>query len=117
ELSLLARTAREAGRPLPVLIMHDVCWPYGRRDLYYAPERIPDEFRQPHDQRGVVRGKRELVSRGGVNPTMHNAVSEGGPRNGVMTALDDFLSEYGQPVRRVLLPIYFGLAIVADQRL
>ena len=45
ELKMLAATARDAGAPLPLLIMHDVCWPYGRRDLYYAPERIPEEFR------------------------------------------------------------------------
>ena len=34
ELKMLAATAREAGAPLPVLVLHDVCWPYGRRDLY-----------------------------------------------------------------------------------
>ena len=41
ELRLLAETARQADVPLPVLVLHDVGWPYGRRDLYYAPERIP----------------------------------------------------------------------------
>jgi hypothetical protein len=41
ELQLLADVARKEGAPLPVMIMHDVGWPYGRRDLYYAPERIP----------------------------------------------------------------------------
>ena len=49
ELKILSATAREAGKPLPILMMHDVGWPYGRRDLYYAPERIPEEFRQPYD--------------------------------------------------------------------
>ena len=41
---------------------------------------------------------------GGLNPTMYNAVDEGGPRNGVMTALDDFIAEYDRPLRRVVLP-------------
>ena len=45
---------------------------------------------------------------------MHNATTEGGHRNGVMTAVDDFVAEYDRPVRRVLIPIYFGLAIVVD---
>ena len=45
---LLADVARDAGAPLPVMILHDVRWPYGRRDLYYDPERIPEEFRQPY---------------------------------------------------------------------
>src|SRR5207249_4114949 len=98
-----------------ILIMHDVCWPYGRRDLYYAPDRIPAEFRQPYDQRGMRPDRRKLLRGGGLNPTMFNAVTEGGPRNGVMTALDDFTAEYERPLRRVVLPIYFGLAIVAEQ--
>ncbi len=41
ELRLLAGAAAEAGRPAPIMVLHDVGWPYGRRDLYYAPERIP----------------------------------------------------------------------------
>jgi cephalosporin hydroxylase len=114
ELRMLSATAHEAGEPLPVLIMHDVGWPYGRRDLYYAPERIPEEFRQPYAQRGMRMDRKELLPRGGLNPTMFNAVTEGGPRNGVMTALDDFMAEHNQPLRRVVLPIYFGLAIVAE---
>ena len=43
ELRFLREAAEAAGRPLPLLVMHDVCWPYGRRDLYYEPSRIPDE--------------------------------------------------------------------------
>jgi cephalosporin hydroxylase/glycosyltransferase involved in cell wall biosynthesis len=114
ELRLLSDTARQAGDPLPVMILHDVLWPYGRRDLYYAPEQIPEEFRQPYAQQGMRMGKKELLPRGGLNPTMYNARTEGGPRNGVMTALDDFVEEYDRPLRRVVLPIYFGLAIVVE---
>ena len=113
---MLAATARDAGAPLPLLILHDVGWPYGRRDLYYTPERIPEEFRQPYAQRGMRMDKKGLVlAGGGLNPTMYNAVREGGPRNGVMTALDDFVAEYDRPMRRVVLPIYFGLAIVVEE--
>lgn len=114
ELKLLAEVARAAGEPLPLLIMHDVCWPYGRRDLYYAPERVPTEQRQPYDQLGLRPGRAALLPKGGLNPTLAHAVTEGGPRNGVMTALDDFAAEYDRPLRRVLLPIYFGLVIVAE---
>ncbi len=115
ELRLLAEAARRGGAPLPILILHDVLWPYGRRDLYYAPEQIPEEFRQPYAQQGMRPGSRKLVERGGLNPTMFNAEVEGGPRNGVMTGLDDFIAEYDKPVRRVHLPIYFGLAIVVEE--
>ncbi|MFZ6004082.1 MAG: CmcI family methyltransferase [Actinomycetota bacterium] len=115
ELSMLAKVARDAGRPLPVLILHDVCWPYGRRDLYYSPDQIPDEFRQPWARAGMRPDVKGLLPKSGVNPTMCNAEMEGGPRNGVMTALDDFIAEHDRPVRRLLIPIYFGLAIVAEE--
>ena len=115
ELRMLAESARRDGQPLPVLILHDVCWPYGRRDLYYAPERIPEEFRKEYAQQGMRPGTRQLLPGGGLNPTMFNAVMEGGERNGVMTALDDFIAEHDRPVRRLLIPIYFGLEIVVEQ--
>jgi cephalosporin hydroxylase len=116
ELQLLREGARRAGRPLPVLVLHDVGWPYGRRDLYYEPSRIPPEHRQPYDRRGIVPGRSSVVIEGGFNITLDNALEEGGPRNGVMTALDDFLAEHDEPLRRVVIPIYYGLAIVAEER-
>jgi cephalosporin hydroxylase len=116
ELRLLAEGARRHGTPLPVLVLHDVLWPYGRRDLYYAPEQIPEEFRQPYAQAGMLPGSRDLVAKGGLNPTMNNARREGGPRNGVMTGLEDFLAEHANPVRVVVVPIYFGLAIVVEEQ-
>ena len=120
ELKMLAATAREAGAPIPILFLHDVGWPYGRRDLYYAPERIPEEFRHPYAQKGLQLrrgpgGKTDLLPRGGFNSKMNNAVEEGGPRNGVMTALEDFVGEADEEFRLVVLPIYFSLAIVADE--
>jgi len=116
ELRILAETSRAAGAPLPVLVLHDVGWPYGRRDLYYEPSRIPDEFRQPNTLAGMRPGSSRLYPNGGMNLTLHNADHEGGPRNGVMTALDDFMAEHDSPLRRVVLPIYYGLAIVAEER-
>jgi cephalosporin hydroxylase len=115
ELRLLAQGARRHGTDLPILILHDVLWPYGRRDLYYAPKRIPAEFRRPYAQAGMNPGQKRLHRSKGLNPTMFNAEEEGGPRNGVMTALEDFLAEHPRPVRQLVVPIYFGLAIVAEE--
>jgi cephalosporin hydroxylase len=115
ELRMLADTARRAGVPLPVLVLHDVGWPYGRRDLYYEPERIPAEFRQQYVRAGMRPGESMLVYCGGLNRHMANALYEGGPRNGVMTALDDFVAEHPQPLRVVVLPVFFGLGIVAEE--
>lgn len=117
ELRMLADVARSAAQPLPVLILHDVLWPYGRRDLYYTPETIPEQFRHAYAQRGMRPGRSELLPEGGggVSPTLNNALVEGGPGNGVMTALEDFMAESDQPLRLVVLPVYFGLAIVVSE--
>jgi cephalosporin hydroxylase/predicted O-methyltransferase YrrM len=115
ELKLLSATSRQAGAPLPLLILHDVGWPYGRRDLYYEPSQIPAEFRQTNRKKGMRPGRERVVPRNGVNSTLHNAVLEGGPRNGVMTALEDFIAEHDRPLRLAVVPIYFGLAVVAEE--
>jgi cephalosporin hydroxylase len=114
ELRVLRDAARAAAEPLPLLILHDVGWPYGRRDLYYEPSQIPEEYRQPYLRKGMKRGHSELLRGGGMNAELCNAVHEGGPRNGVMTAVDDFMAEHDRPLRSVVLPIYFGLAIVTE---
>jgi cephalosporin hydroxylase len=117
ELRLLADVARAAGAPFPVAILHDVCWPYGRRDLYYDPDTIPAEHRHPWRRAGINPGQSELVAGGGsgLNADLANAEQEGGPRNGVMTGLEDFVAAYDRPLRTVVVPIYFGLAIVVDE--
>jgi hypothetical protein len=117
ELRLLREASRREGRSLPLLILHDVLWPYGHRDLYYEPSQIPEEFRQPYARRGMMPGRADLMTAGGMNYTLHNALREGGPRNGVMTALDDFVAEHDEPLRRLVIPIYFGLAIVVEERM
>jgi cephalosporin hydroxylase len=119
ECRLLAERNRSLGAELPIMILHDVGWPYGRRDLYYSPDTVPAEFRQPYAQKGVHLDRNELAKgASGLNPNHFNATHEGGPRNGVMTGLEDWIAGYDEPVRLVVLPVYFGLAIVvAEERL
>jgi hypothetical protein len=115
ELRLLQRTAEASGRPMPLVLCHDVCWPYGRRDTYYDPGAIPPEFRQPWERAGMLPGSEALVAGGGINPAFANAVHEGGPRNGVLTAIEDFVEAADQPIEVTLLPVLHGLAIVAPR--
>ena len=116
ELRLLREVARAHDAPLPLMLLHDVGWPYGYRDLYYDPSNIPDEFRRDWRRAGMEPGKVRLVPFGaGLNPSLANAKVEGGPRNGVRKGMEDFVAEHDRPLRVVVLPIYFGLAIVAEQ--
>ena len=113
ELELIDERSR--GRELPLLMFHDVCWPHGRRDDYYAPDQIPDDFRQPlaGDRGGLFPGDPGLRS-GGV-PYPKSAAREGGPRNGVLTAVEDFVADRDH-LRLVVVPAFFGFGVVWSQR-
>jgi hypothetical protein len=78
------------------ILLHDVCWPYARRDMYYDLDTVPVEYRQPVQKAGILRGVSALSSdpTQGKNGHLWNATHEGGPRNGVLTAVEDFLREH-----------------------
>ena len=92
ELRQLTRRAYEDGRRPPVILLHDIGWPYGRRDLYYDPETVPSAYRQPYAQQGIVPEQAELDPLG-VNSHLQNARLEATPANGVLTAVEDFIAE------------------------
>jgi len=112
ELKMIAEKATNAQKP-PLILLHDIDWPYGRRDAYTDPSRIPEENRQPCRTGGVDPGKVGLRDiRLGIN-----AEKEGGPKNGVRTAVEDFLkNDANQYVLRVV-PYYFGLGILIPPHL
>lgn len=86
---------RELLRRGGIVFFHDIEWPWGRRDLYYQPETIPAAARHPWSQRGVVQGRSGLSDRGGFySGGTPRAAHEGGARNGVLTAIEDFLLEH-----------------------
>jgi hypothetical protein len=116
ELTTIARLAADDGRPFPLTLMHDVDFPYADRDMYYFPDTIPPEYRQPYDQGGMVMDREELVDGGGLNAGSHNALAPGGPRNGVKTAIDDFLAEVEAPVTFTSVIGFFGLGVLYDAR-
>jgi hypothetical protein len=108
ELRLIGEKA--AGSALPLLIFHDVSWPHARRDDYYAPDQIPDEFRQPTTEGGGLFPGVRGVRRGGI-PYRWPASREGGPRNGVLTAIEDFVP--GQEgLQLAVVPAFFGFGVV-----
>jgi hypothetical protein len=112
ELQALEARAIELGRDVPLTFLHDVAWPYGRRDLYYDPETIPSEHRQPYAKRGISPTESELLDQGGFNAHLCHALKEGGPRNGVLTAVEDYLEASEQDYLFVRIPAVFGLAIL-----
>lgn len=109
ELRLIAEKSGVDGS-FPLLLFHDVLWPHARRDTYYAPERIPEERRQPLGHNvGLVPGNP------GTNPLglpfVWAALHEGGPRNGTLTALEDFLADH-EGLRLAIVPAFFGFGVM-----
>lgn len=117
ELKLIFARAAETATPPPVILFHDVAWPYARRDMYYSPEDIPAADRQPYAYRGLLPGESGLVEEG-MNGMLANALVEGGPRNGVLTGIEDFIASVATPISLYKLPFFNGLGIfVPEQRM
>lgn len=119
ELVAIEAACRRDGKPL-LVFLHDVGWPCARRDLYYAPDRIPDSYRQPHDfDGGMVPDFQGLIPNGGFRGmgSFAAALLEGGPRNGVLTAIEDFLEDRlqaGTELGFAEIPGVFGLGVIFD---
>jgi Methyltransferase domain len=110
ELRIVAE--RAAGRTLPLLLLHDVCWPHARRDDYFAPDAIPAEHRHPAVEGGHLFPGDPGTSSTGL-PYRWPAAREGGPRNGVLTAVEDFVAAR-DGLRLAVVPAFFGLGVVWD---
>jgi len=115
ELKLLEARHHADPAKMPLIFAHDTGWPYGRRDLYYDPDTIPDEYRQPFARDGIVLGRSKLVPNRGMNLKMCNAIEEGGARNGVMTAIEDYLAQSSIPWKLLHLPLYFGVTVLVTE--
>ena len=114
ELGALAGAAAVQAKPFPVCVFHDTGWPYGRRDLYYDPSTIPEPHRRPW-RRGPILPDHPGIVDYGLNPQLCHAEQEGGPHNGVLTAIEDFLSENPGSFQLVHLPVLFGLSVLIPQ--
>jgi hypothetical protein len=108
ELRLIAERARDSA--LPLLVFHDVGWPHGRRDDYFDPESIPEEHRRPIAPDGRLHPDDPGIHPEGIRYPWP-AAREGGPRNGVLTAVEDFVSGRTD-LRLAVVPAFFGVGIV-----
>lgn len=117
ELKIVDRLSRRDGRPI-LAFLHDVAWPCARRDMYYAPDRIPAEALHPHSwTAGVTLDNPGVIPDGGFRGAGRHAFAchEGGPRNGVLTAIEDFLVDAragGAELAFALVPAVFGLGVI-----
>lgn len=119
ELKLVDAAGRRDNKPL-LALLHDIGWPSGRRDMYYAPERILAEYRHPYSfDGGALPGCDRLLRDRGFRGmgSFAWAAHEGGPRNGVLTAIEDFMAEQlaeGRELGFAEVPAVFGLGVLFD---
>ena len=109
ELRLIAE--RASGPELPLIFLHDVGWPHARRDDYFDAAQIPPEHRRPVAGEGGGLFPGEPGQRPGGLPYPKSAEREGGPRNGVRTAVEDFVDGH-DGLRFAIVPAFFGLGVV-----
>ena len=114
ELQLINNTCKGE---FPLVFFHDVAWPYARRDLYYTPEQIPREYRHDYKRKGIIPDTSELTDNLGYNESCNNALHEGGPRNGVLTAIEDFINHSNNTFRFATFNGYNGIGVLATESL
>lgn len=120
ELKLIEKNALKRGE-FPIIFLHDTDWPYGRRDMYYFPDTIPKEYRRGFAKKGMLPGHNRLIdmdldlNNESINRDLFNALFEGGERNGVLTAIEDFIKETVIPLSFYNLPQNHGLGIILQK--
>lgn len=112
ELRIIEERCYEVDQPFPLVVMHDIGWPYGRRDGYYDPDQIPEVHRNAYERKGMKIGSSELLDEGGFNKGFRNALREGGSHNGVLSAVEDFVSRSEQEMDLLKVSGLHGLGIL-----
>jgi hypothetical protein len=115
ELLALEARARAEGVPFPVCVFHDIAWPYDRRDLYYDPRNLPAEGLLPMKTGGLHPDHPGLLEEDGMSLGLHHAIRYGGPRNGVLTGIEDFLARAGFLHDFIQVPGFFGLGVLIPE--
>ena len=116
EMTMLAEAAERADRPAPLFLVHNVHWPFGRRDGYYDPEAIPPAHRHEHSGLGLLPGRRDPCTEG-LLLTPRCARRDFEPRSGVLTAVEDFVAASELEWTLVEVPGFHGCAALAESRL
>jgi len=99
-----------------IIFVHDVGWPCGRRDFYFAPEDIPEVALHPFvnvpfpDESSCFHHVWNAAQRS-IGMASHG----GGKRNGVLTAIEDVMEAYSGWSLRIV-PCVYGLGIMYKAR-
>ncbi len=110
EVSSIARLTE--GRR-SAMVLHDVSWPWARRDLWYNPAEAPRDGSVRLDGTSIAMDT-DGCQPNGIPLGTITAIrgQQGGPRNGVLTAVEDFMdAKPGWTFNRTPLLFGFGLLV------
>jgi predicted O-methyltransferase YrrM len=100
--------------PQALVIMHDVCWPWAYRDLYYDVTTLPTEAVLPLGKGGLHPKSEGMVRYGFDGLGQYEVASvEGGQRNGVFNAVETIAEEF--PVAFSSIPALFGIGFLRSK--
>ncbi len=111
DLIAIGQLSYRQKHPFPTVFIKNTSWPYARRDMYYDPGSIAVTERHEYATSGMTPWSSHLQD-GMINHPFANARHEGGPKNGVLTAVEDFITESGLPLGLFTLPLNHGLGII-----
>lgn len=94
----------------PLVFLHDVSWPYGRRDSYYNPEAIPKEFQNEYIR--VIPEETEKMDVNSLKVPPYKAIEENTPKNGVLTAIEDYIHDSSLDLQFHYFPVFYGTGIL-----
>ncbi|RBQ22790.1 Glycosyltransferase AglI [Candidatus Methanobinarius endosymbioticus] len=112
ELKTIEKTFQ--GKKFPIIFLHDTGWPYARRDLYYNPKTIPAPFLHSYAKKGISLDQELLDDEKGLNHDLNNAIHEKTPKNGVLSGIEDFISQSERKLYFRKINIFHGLGIISD---
>jgi hypothetical protein len=98
----------------PFVLLHDVSWMWGRRNMYYSPGSIDDGFECLTDTGLALED--EGIGKIGFPTGRTYAVAKksGGPKNGVLTAIEDFIESSDRSWQYKSLPSLWGIGFLWD---
>lgn len=113
ELRVLEKFTKRCKNKFPLVLLGHTLWPYGRRDSYIDPHKIPAEHLHENQKSGLQPGQHALASSCGLDSHIYHAKSEHALRSGVLTAIEDFLAETKSGLELLNLPVDYGFGILS----
>jgi hypothetical protein len=110
DLQNLSDLSEAKGVPFPLTFVKNTSWPYARRDMYYDPACVSEDDRHPFRKAGMSPWSKKLVP-GMINQGFWNAETEGGTRNGVLTAIEMFLASHAD-LSLFTIPANHGIGVI-----